>query len=788
MKYNKLLSSVMLMALSLMAVTSEAQMCPYPSDNCNTCVTINLPPDPTICQGSSYTFNLWSCIVPSGMTISGWSWTPSTGVSPASGSYPSLPGTTVLSPTTTTSYALTVTALGPNLINDGDFSTYYSFAPCFYTDYNYYAYSPSTAMTYNQQYAVGTNPNLFNSYFFQSMGDHTTGTGNMLIVNGSTTVSPTPVVWEEDQVPVCPGQTYQFTMWYANIDPAGGGMETANLQVVIDGTTYGTYTPTASTTWYPVNISWTAPAGTSSISIKILDINTWDNYNDFAIDDISFNRVCSASAKFKVYVETPSVSGPDKVCTGNTISLTGAPAGGTWSSSGPGATVDASGNVTGVSAGTTIISYTSPSGCVATKKITVYPNTIVISGGPSTVCNGQSLSLTATPTGGTWSATPELASSGPVGGYYGTINGVGTVTYTQGGCYATKSITVNPTPGYLPTMYDCIGDVLMLHDNPPGGTWTCSPVSVATITPGGSLTCTAPGAATITYTLPTGCAVTTHVNVYNCDSGVILGPSVMCQGSNYTFIGLPAGGTWSSSDPAILTIDASTGSAYAVSGGVVTVTYTVGGIVKTFTVTVNPPETADASEVVVGGIPYVNFTSSCTSPGCTIYYKLYDITWHPLGPSIYTTYTTSPGMLAYSTIYGFPGCSTAYYLCIVGVYCNGCYWPINYDCFNLNDPNWHPKPQGTAVTAAVSNLSVMPNPNSGVFSIRGTLAGSEDNKEAVIEVIDMMGKTIYTDVAELDNGQMNKDITLSSGMANGTYLVRIKSNGASEVLRFVLDR
>ncbi|HEY1019922.1 MAG TPA: HYR domain-containing protein, partial [Sediminibacterium sp.] len=67
-----------------------------------------------------------------------------------------------------------------------------------------------------------------------------------------------------------------------------------------------------------------------------------------------------------------AITGNGPLGVGGTITLANATAGGTWSSSVPGvATVNASGVVTGVSAGTTVISYTIDCGTAATVTVTV---------------------------------------------------------------------------------------------------------------------------------------------------------------------------------------------------------------------------------------------------------------------------------------------------------------------------------------------------------------------------------------------------------------------------------
>lgn len=71
-------------------------------------------------------------------------------------------------------------------------------------------------------------------------------------------------------------------------------------------------------------------------------------------------------------VPPATITGSLNVCVGNTTALSDVTVGGTWRSSmTPVATINSSGVMTGVSAGTTTISYTMPTGCYTSKITTV---------------------------------------------------------------------------------------------------------------------------------------------------------------------------------------------------------------------------------------------------------------------------------------------------------------------------------------------------------------------------------------------------------------------------------
>jgi len=86
------------------------------------------------------------------------------------------------------------------------------------------------------------------------------------------------------------------------------------------------------------------------------------------------------------------------------------------------------------------------------------------------------------------------------------------------------------------------------------------------------------------------------------------------------------------------------------------------------------------------------------------------------------------------------------------------------------------------------SLSIIPNPNNGDFTISGTLQHAVNGSEVKIEVTDLLGKTIYTDVASIKNSTINKNISLRSNIPNGVYIIRVKNDDATQVLQFTLDR
>jgi hypothetical protein len=92
-------------------------------------------------------------------------------------------------------------AVPVNLITNGDFEA----GNTGFTS----GYSPVTDIYQNSLepplvYAIGTSPNLYHSAWL-NFGDHTSGTGKMMIVNGTTT-EPPAVVWGQDVTGLTPNE------------------------------------------------------------------------------------------------------------------------------------------------------------------------------------------------------------------------------------------------------------------------------------------------------------------------------------------------------------------------------------------------------------------------------------------------------------------------------------------------------------------------------------------------------------------------------------------------------
>lgn len=345
------------------------------------------------------------------------------------------------------------------------------------------------------------------------------------------------------------------------------------------------------------NLSNTTLGGSwSSSDLSVATIGTSGTVLGVSAGTSTISYVTGAGCARSTIVtvnQAPTISGSVLVCPGTTATLTPSLPGGTWSGGSASiATIGTSGVVTGIGAGNTNFTYTLASGCRAYATGTVNANPATITG-VMKACLATSTTLSNSTPGGTWSssditiATADISSGVVSGVTAGTV----TITYTAGiGCYRTTPVTINASPAAImgngaPT---CIGTSFTLTDASPGLSWSSSNTSVATITSTGVVTGMGTGTSTITYTAAsTNCTATTEVTI-NSAPGAITGPGTACTGAATTLTNTVPGGTWSSSNTSIATINATTGVLTGITSGIITVGYTTGaGCSATKQMTIN---------------------------------------------------------------------------------------------------------------------------------------------------------------------------------------------------------
>lgn len=180
-----------------------------------------------------------------------------------------------------TAFAVPATAATVELITNGDFEA----GNTGFSSQHSYQTGPITAAS---TYAIDDSPNDVHPAFIP-FGDHTSGTGLMMVVNGST--SGGTITWEQT-VAVTAGLEYGFSASLASVYPTAP----ATLNLVINGTQLGNMNaPSTTGTWEQHAFTWNAGAATSAV-IQLIETSTASGGNDYALDDISFLGETAMSA------------------------------------------------------------------------------------------------------------------------------------------------------------------------------------------------------------------------------------------------------------------------------------------------------------------------------------------------------------------------------------------------------------------------------------------------------------------------------------------------------------
>ncbi|MBK9042687.1 MAG: hypothetical protein IPN97_05685 [Saprospiraceae bacterium] len=275
----------------------------------------------------------------------------------------------------------------------------------------------------------------------------------------------------------------------------------------------------------------------------------------------------------KPIIDVPQSS----VCVGNTTQLMPS-FGGTWTSSNSSvATVNNSGMVIGISAGSAQFTFVeSASGCASNPSeiVMVLPKPIVSVTGPNNICPGQTTQLSPT-SGGTWvSEYPGIASVTNTGLVTAISEGTTRFIFTTtSGCASDPGapITINEKPNIFisgPTSI-CIGESTQLNPSS-GGTWASAHPGIASVTNAGVVNAISAGTTRFIFTpLTTGCVSDSSalLTVSPSPEIILAGPSQICV-EQTTQLNPISGGTWVSLQPSIASVS-NTGLVTGISAGIV---------------------------------------------------------------------------------------------------------------------------------------------------------------------------------------------------------------------------
>ncbi len=286
-------------------------------------------------------------------------------------------------------------------------------------------------------------------------------------------------------------------------------------------------------------------------------------------------------------------TGTKQACIGLTTQLSNTTLTGVWTSGSTGvATISGTGLVTGITAGSSLISYTvtDVNGCVksdtTTIRIYAFPTVAVITG-TTTLCEAATTQLADATVSGVWSSgTPGVATIDALGLVTAIKAGTSSISYvvTINNCSTTvnSTITVNALPivaSITGASIVCMGQTTQLVCTTPNGVWSSQSSNIASVDASGLVTGKIAGSSSvISYALTiNGCTTkndfTITVNPMPVVSS-ITGNLTICSGLTSQLANATVNGVWTSANQAVATIS-NTGLVSGLTGGTSQISYTV---------------------------------------------------------------------------------------------------------------------------------------------------------------------------------------------------------------------
>ena len=590
--------------------------------------------------------------------------------------------------------------------------------------------------------------------------------------NGHATVSSsgvvTPVGTGTDTIlyinaGICNTDT---AMKIISIDAPLGTGTISGLSAVCGGSTITLTTTLTGGTWSTTNSRATVSAS-GVVTGLALGADTIVYSGSNACGAVSANHLVSVDT-----INHTVLSGPSSLCSTSSIVITPSIGGGVWSASNGHATVNTSGNVNGVSAGTDIISYIHTGACntdTATKLVTVEsPITAGTISGTSVLCVGSVVSLTASIPGGFWlSNDATIGTVDLLGNVTGRGQGHVVISYifsnSCGTFTANDTLTVQRTASAITGASGVgIGLTTILSDTAINGWWASSDTSIAKVdTFTGLVHGIAGGMATISYIVTNTCGtsiVTQSITVAGPPSaGVITGLDSVCAGSQISLTSTVAGGTWS-----VINANGSINSGGVFTGTVGrtkdTVKYTVTNMFGTSVVT---------KAIYINSAPVITLSSFPAIPSLGTAYTLGATpgggTWTCSAPSTQVYFISANTIVllqkdTFNIVYTVTNaCGTSKDTLVI---------TLTPDVNGVNQ----------LIGSGVSAITVYPNPSNGAFSVK---LAADFNEDAQVTITNMVGEkvkeiTIPTNKAtQITLTQPAGIYMMSATTAHGTYTSRI---------------
>jgi len=200
--------------------------------------------------------------------------------------------------------------IGDNKLKNGDFELGNKEVGSSYTyiDPKNTSYSKYGALGFEGTYSISTKSDIVHT-LWGPYSDHTPAPGTQqMIINGATTAGTK--VWSQT-IAVIPHSNYQFTYWVQNVNKEVAPQ--SKLQIILKTGETGTveagptYTAnTAGGVWKQFLYNWNS-GSSSSVELSLVNKQTEGNGNDFALDDLVFQQIYTASASVNVSVITTAL-------------------------------------------------------------------------------------------------------------------------------------------------------------------------------------------------------------------------------------------------------------------------------------------------------------------------------------------------------------------------------------------------------------------------------------------------------------------------------------------------
>ena len=178
-----------------------------------------------------------------------------------------------------------------NLVYNGDFSGGDTGFGSDYTLNPQQGWDPAT-------FTVTDDPALWHTAFVH-LGDHTTGTGQMFVGNGSTV--PGSTVWQSETINVADGLDYYFEAFVSNVCCdnflRGSGQSMLDFRLSFNGGPTRSLGTRATDTlrpglWEGLSTEWMSQEA-GNVTLSLVDLTSIYDANDFAIDDVYFGSETS---------------------------------------------------------------------------------------------------------------------------------------------------------------------------------------------------------------------------------------------------------------------------------------------------------------------------------------------------------------------------------------------------------------------------------------------------------------------------------------------------------------